>query len=148
MAGKEIVSQEFNSFIGGLVTEFSPINFPPNASKDEENWVLNRDGSRERRLGFDFEENFNSVPTNTLAIDSTTTAIKTYLWENAGDIANSAFVVTQVGSQIFFHNADSESITDNAPAGILDLKNLSSQFPFSQQDKLVYSWRSSYWSLG
>lgn len=123
MAGKEIVSQEFNSFIGGLVTEFSPINFPPNASKDEENWVLNRDGSRERRLGFDFEENFNSVPTNTLATDSTTTAIKTYLWENAGDIANSAFVVTQVGSQIFFHNSDSESITDNTPAGILDLKN-------------------------
>lgn len=123
MAGKEIVSQEYNSFIGGLVTEFSPINFPPNASKDEENWVLNKDGSRDRRLGFDFEENYNSVTTETLAADSTTTAIKSYLWENAGDVANSAFVVTQVGSQLFFHSSNDSSITDSAPTGILDLKD-------------------------
>lgn len=42
---------EINNFVGGLVTEASPLTFPENASLDEKNFVLNRDGSRRRRLG-------------------------------------------------------------------------------------------------
>ena len=39
----------YKSFIQGLVTEASPLTFPENASIDEDNFVLNRDGSRSRR---------------------------------------------------------------------------------------------------
>ena len=45
----------FRSFVKGLITEASALTFPENASIDEQNFVLNRDGSRSRRLGLDYE---------------------------------------------------------------------------------------------
>lgn len=45
---------EYNTFVGGLVTEANPLTFPENSSLDEANFVLNPDGSRQRRLGLDF----------------------------------------------------------------------------------------------
>jgi hypothetical protein len=49
---------EINKFILGLVTDANPLTFPENASLEEENFVLNIDGSRRRRLGMDYEESF------------------------------------------------------------------------------------------
>jgi hypothetical protein len=45
--------KQYNTFVKGLVTEAGPLTYPENASLDEENFVLNRDGSRQRRLGMD-----------------------------------------------------------------------------------------------
>ncbi len=50
-----LTEKVYRSFIKGLVTEASPLTFPENASIDEQNFVLNRDGSRSRRLGIDYE---------------------------------------------------------------------------------------------
>ena len=47
-----------NTFVQGLITEASPLAHPKNASSDEINFKLNRDGSRDRRLGIDFEDGF------------------------------------------------------------------------------------------
>ena len=40
-----------NTFIKGLITEAGELTFPPDASVDELNCDLRRDGSRRRRLG-------------------------------------------------------------------------------------------------
>ena len=48
----------FRSFVKGLVTEANQLTFPENASVDEANFVLNRDGSRYRRLGVDYETGY------------------------------------------------------------------------------------------
>jgi hypothetical protein len=45
----------YRSFVKGIITEASPLTFPENASVDEDNFVLNRNGSRSRRLGIDYE---------------------------------------------------------------------------------------------
>jgi hypothetical protein len=42
---------EFNSFIGGLVTDSSPLNSDPNTAVDIDNFTLNLDGSVTRRKG-------------------------------------------------------------------------------------------------
>ena len=47
----------YKSFVQGFITEASALTFPENASVDEDNFVLNRDGSRSRRLGVDYEAN-------------------------------------------------------------------------------------------
>ena len=62
MAQAEI-NREYLTFVKGLITEASALSFPENASIDEDNFVLNRDGSRQRRLGFDYEE--SAVHTDT-----------------------------------------------------------------------------------
>ena len=51
---KAINAAEFSTFVAGLITDASPLTFPNNASLDEVNFELNRDGSRNRRLGMDF----------------------------------------------------------------------------------------------
>ena len=53
----------YRSFVKGLITEANQLTFPDNASIDESNFVLNRDGSRTRRLGLDYENDFGIVNT-------------------------------------------------------------------------------------
>lgn len=48
----------YNTFVKGLITEANPLTYPDNASLDEDNFVLERNGSRSRRLGVDFESGF------------------------------------------------------------------------------------------
>ena len=48
---KAQVEKPYVSFIGGLWTESSPLSHPENTSQVEQNFKLNPDGSRERRLG-------------------------------------------------------------------------------------------------
>ena len=46
---KQTQKAEVNNFVKGLITEASPINFPANASKSEENFELNKKGYRKDR---------------------------------------------------------------------------------------------------
>lgn len=46
---------ELNNFAGGLNTEASPLNFPPNSTVDEQNLLINKDGSRKRRNGLELQ---------------------------------------------------------------------------------------------
>lgn len=48
-----LVKLESKSFTGGIITEASPLLLPDGASIDEQNFVINSDGSRERRKGID-----------------------------------------------------------------------------------------------
>lgn len=50
MARSEI-DTEFNTFVGGILTEANPINYPVGYTLDEENFILERDGTRRRRFG-------------------------------------------------------------------------------------------------
>src|SRR5690606_34590927 len=45
--------KSFNTFVKGLMTEASEINFPENYSLYEKNFELRRDGGRDRRRGMD-----------------------------------------------------------------------------------------------
>lgn len=51
------------TFVKGLITEAGPLTFPENASLDEDNFVLNRNGSRQVRKGIDYEPGYNYVAT-------------------------------------------------------------------------------------
>lgn len=84
---------EFNSFVGGLVTEASPLTFPENASIDEANFVLEDDGSRRRRRGLDIEPNTGAIPTASASSVSSTNS--TYTWENPGNISGKSLVCFQ-----------------------------------------------------
>ena len=63
-------NKEYNSFVRGLITEASPLTYPENASIDEENFILNRNGSRRRRQGIDYESSYalGSAIANSLSI--------------------------------------------------------------------------------
>jgi len=109
---RQQLTLEYNSFVKGLITEAGPLTFPDNASLDERNFVLNKDGSRKRRLGMDVE-----IPgyTVTLATSSGRQGLVTqaYSWRNVAGNSSRTIVVCQVGSELLFYDASDSTITDS-----------------------------------
>jgi len=107
MARQTIVS-EFNSFVGGLITEASPLTFPGNAALDINNFKIDKDGTISRRLGMDFE-------TSNVVIDSGVSgeaSINTSTWVNAGGDPKLSIAVIQIGNVIkFFDTTTATSVT-------------------------------------
>lgn len=97
---RQINAVEVSTFVGGLITEASPLTFPANASLDEDNFVLNRDGSRQRRLGMDFEDNYVSVPTSVTIPTDGNIATTSVRWDNAGGNPDKSLIVVQIGNQL------------------------------------------------
>lgn len=104
---------ERNAFVRGLITEASPLTFPENASIDEVNFVLNRDGSRQRRLGMDFENGYSLVQTGGTPATFPEYNITTYKWDNVNNDPTISFGVVQVGNGILFFDLFATTLSDN-----------------------------------
>lgn len=107
---------EFNTFVGGLVTEASPLTFPENASIDEANFELNRNGSRTRRLGMNYEEGLVPLPITYTVPPITSPTVTTFQWENVAGIPNKAFIVCQVHNTVYIIDRADESL--HATSGV------------------------------
>src|SRR5690606_25042312 len=87
---RQTATVEINTFNAGLNTDASPLTSPENSSLAEENFILNIDGSRNRRLGMDFEENYSSHMDQRF---TTPRQLSTFLWENAGGFGSDFLAV-------------------------------------------------------
>jgi hypothetical protein len=96
-----------NSFIGGLKTEFTGLNFPENACTSMENTIISLIGESVRREGIDFESGFD-----TTTIDRTNKAISTYKWKNVGGDGQTQILVMQVGNTLYFYQSSNSTIAD------------------------------------
>ena len=89
-----------NTFIKGLITEAGELTFPENASVDELNCDLNRDGTRRRRKAIIKENNFTE--SSFTVTDST--VLNFGEWKNVGNIAGKVYLVVQVGPSLYFYD--------------------------------------------
>jgi hypothetical protein len=117
----------FNSFIKGLVTEASPLTFPENASLDEENFVLNRDGSRSRRLGIDYEDLYALTATGFTTEQLKTGKQSFHKWESPGGDTTVSIGVIRILNKLWFvdlltANPSSNLLNSGSP---ITLSNLS-----------------------
>lgn len=94
-----------NSFINGVVTEATALNFPDKAVTEADNCIFDIDGSVYRRTGFDLERNFT-----TKNINRDNNVIQTYLWQNVAGNGNVTVIVAQVGNTIYFWETDGTGI--------------------------------------
>lgn len=106
-----------NTFIKGLVTERGELTFPPDASVDELNCDLRRDGSRRRRLGAKVEDS-NELSTFTVG---TSTLFHSGEWLNVGGQSGLTFLITQVGSTLYFYNKAGLPYSGNQITGSVNL---------------------------
>lgn len=98
------------SFVKGLITEASELNFPADASVDEDNCELLKAGNRRRRLGVDVD---GSLSNNALALPLSTLrdeAISEHRWTNPGDNPDKEFYVIQVGATLYFFDATNDVV--------------------------------------
>lgn len=132
---KKSIKVEFKNFIKGLITEASPVNFPPEASFDEENFQLNRDGTRDRRLGLDYETDYQlrNLPVNLETLLATDPV--TFEWRNVGGDSGTIFLVLQVSNDLLFFDLQATSISKEGYVGSLsDVFTETTAYSFASVD--------------
>src|SRR5690625_2817450 len=102
---REFKGSEYNKFVKGFITEASPLTFPVGGSLDEENFQLNHDGSRSRRLGLDIDQGASYL------ISGNNPTLATYRWQGAGGSSSTNIICVQAGNRIdfFFESSDNLS---------------------------------------
>lgn len=110
-AGNEKV---YRSFTKGLITEASPLTFPENASIDERNFVLNRNGSRSRRLGLDYEGGYTLTSTGFSSAAIQTGKQSFHKWDMPGGDTTVAIGVVRILDKLWFID-----LLTNAPSSNL-----------------------------
>ena len=114
---QSLVQKTVNTFIKGLITEAGELTFPPDASVDELNCELNRDGSRSRRFGADRET--NAVLSSFTATDSEIVNVGS--WSNVGGQSGLEYLVVQKGTRLYFYNKADVPYSSNLLAASVDL---------------------------
>lgn len=92
------------TFLKGLITEATELNFPKNSSTDTYNCVFDEKGRVTRRLGFEYEEDYELDTFNRAA-----GVVSEYYWENAGSVDAVNLVVVQIKNMLYFYK---ESLTN------------------------------------
>lgn len=98
-----------NTFVKGLITEAGELTFPKDASVDELNCNLIKDGSRRRRLGIELETGYVESA-RTVADDATITV---HDWKNVGNRSGLEYVVVQLGKRLLFYKKTSVTFSAN-----------------------------------
>ena len=110
------IEKAFRSFTKGLITEASPLTFPENASLDEDNFVLNRDGSRSRRLGVDYE-NLYQLNNTSITPDSIKEGKQSFhVWTTPGGSTSVSIGIIRIANKFFFLDL----LTANPSANLLN----------------------------
>ena len=114
---QSLTQKPVNTFIRGLVTEASELTFPENASIDELNCLLDRDGTRSRRMGLEIE---------TDAVDSSFTItdsdrVVTGEWENVGGDSGVNYLCVQKGNRIYFYNKLNAPYSSHETSHVINL---------------------------
>lgn len=97
-----------NQNVQGLFTEGSPLNFPAGATVRDENFILNTDGSRERRLGLGLEASY--TPSGSVQFYSTD---KTFVfdWDAVGNDGNKNYAAVFSDGFLVFYDKSAESLS-------------------------------------
>ena len=104
--------KQYNTFVKGLITEANPLTYPENASLDEDNFVLRRNGSRERRLGIDYEVGYDLKDTGLSLTTVNTTRTSYHKWEHPGGDSSVSIGVIRVHNKLWFYNILLDPISD------------------------------------
>ena len=110
---RAVSTKQYNTFVKGLVTEASPLTYPENASLDEDNFVLKRNGSRERRLGLDYETGYALTATGISAIQIEGSKQSSHKWDNPGGDTSVSIGVIRIANKLWFVDLLTDSPSGN-----------------------------------
>jgi hypothetical protein len=120
---KKQVKGEFKSFVKGLITEASELNFPENASLDEKNFELFKTGERKRRIGLSVEKYFTTTMSEAFAdIFLERGNINVLEWRTVGNILNFDFYVLILPGIVQLIRADNYTEYDVFDIDVTDAK--------------------------
>ena len=130
---QSLIQRTVNTFIKGLITEASELTFPENASVDELNCSLERDGTRRRRKAVTLEE--NNVLSDVVVPEGA--LVQTLDWPNVAGQLNLEFLVVQVNNNIYFYEKSTDPLSANKYAGSVNLNTYSASNNLSPSDERI-----------
>ena len=105
---QSLIQRSVTTFVKGLITEASELTFPENASVDELNCSLERDGTRRRRKAATLE---TGAVTSGAAIPQGG-LLQLASWYNVAGLTNLEFLVVQNGKDITFYEKAKNPLSD------------------------------------
>ena len=130
---QSLIQRTVNTFVKGLITEASELTFPENASVDELNCALERDGTRRRRQALTYEDNHVLsdvvVPQGAL--------VQTLDWFNAAGQTNLEFLVVQVNNILYFYEKSADPLSANKYADTVNLNTYTASNNLSPSEERI-----------
>lgn len=114
-----VQAQIENNFTRGLITEATGLNFPENACTETYDCVFHENGRVERRLGIDYETDFEIDP---VTRSTKQFVVQEYIWDDVAGLGDISFVVIQIGNILHFWQVNEiGSLSSNKKAFTVDL---------------------------
>lgn len=106
------------SFVGGFVTEASPLTFPENSALDIQNMNINQNGSVSRRKGITLEENHSEFAYSVgVAHD-----YECFSWRNVAGQSGINFIAAKAGRYVLFYE-EGENLSGGKASFQIDLNS-------------------------
>lgn len=123
------------TFVKGLVTEGGFMVHPKDAWKEGFNVVPDVDGTVERRLGFNYENLYETEASVVVATEKDNWAYVVEKWESVGGNGNLDLFVVQIGPVVHFYDAATGTISAKKKSFTINLND----YGFTGRDGLVGS---------
>lgn len=122
-----------NTFIKGLVTEASEMSFPENASSDELNCELLKNGARRRRKALAYETNYQESSFTLEAGDF----VHNQTWTNVSGLSGVEYLVTQVNNMVYFYDKSFQTVSAGLKSYSIDLDDYSAANGFEPAEEPI-----------
>ncbi len=122
-----------NTFIKGLYTEASVMTYPEGTSSDELNFDLLIDGSRRRRRGIHYEENYQNSTFSVASGD----LVHAETWSNVSGIGGTEFLVVQHNNMVYFYDKSVDTISAGQKSFSINLNNYSASNSYSVSSSYI-----------
>lgn len=122
-----------NTFVKGLVTEATEMTFPENASSDELNCNLLKNGARRRRKGIKYEPNFQQSSFTVASGDF----LHSFTWGNVSGLSGTEFLVVQVNGILYFYDKSFETLSAGQKSFTVNLATYSAANGFDYAEEPV-----------
>ena len=133
MEPQQYSQKTVNTFIKGLYTEASVMTYPENTSSDELNFDLLIDGSRRRRRGIAYEDNFQNSTFAVAAGD----LIHTESWTSVSGIGGTEFLVVQHNNMVYFYDKSLDTISAGQKSFSINLNSYSANNSYSVSSSYI-----------
>lgn len=133
MPPQQYSQKTVNTFIKGLYTEASVMTYPENTSSDELNFDLLIDGTRCRRKGIAYEDNYQN---STFAVASGD-LIHNETWTNVSGIGGTEFLVVQHNNMVYFYDKSLDTISAGQKSFSINLNNYSANNSYSVSSSYI-----------
>ncbi len=114
---QRLTQKTTNTFVKGLITEAGELTFPKDASVDELNCDLKRDGSRQRRPSVELETGSTLSSWTVSDLDR----VNVGDWLNVGGQSGLEFLVVQKGAALYFYNKAGVPLSASLESNSVDL---------------------------